>query len=96
LVPTFMRLIESEMHVLLRHADFHSTVWGQYMAELSELLRSRSYGRGTDDLEDVINPKFSRFLDWVQLSMKGEADYEDLKFLKESYVAGLPARPLEP
>ncbi|KAK3896437.1 hypothetical protein C8A05DRAFT_20586 [Staphylotrichum tortipilum] len=39
-VPTFPCLVASEMHVLLRHANYLSPVCGQHVSQLSELLRS--------------------------------------------------------
>lgn len=37
MIPSFVSLVKSEMHVLLMHAESHSPLWGQHMAQLSEL-----------------------------------------------------------
>lgn len=42
LIPSFSQLVESELHVLLQHAEPQSLVWGQHMAQLSELCHSRN------------------------------------------------------
>ncbi|EPE30273.1 hypothetical protein GLAREA_12996 [Glarea lozoyensis ATCC 20868] len=81
LIPTFSKLVKSEMHILLSHAEFHSPVWGQHMAQLSELINSRDPG----DLSLDLSPRYADFLEWVLLSMKGDADYAELDGLKESY-----------
>jgi hypothetical protein len=60
-----------------------------WLSSLSFYAR-KAMAEETDDLENVINPRFSSFLDWVQLSMKGEANYEDLDTLKDSYLSGSP------
>lgn len=90
LIPTFPYLVKSEMHVLLRHADFLSPVWGQHMAQLSELLRSRSCGKGHDSLTTLANPRLSNFAAWIQAESKGEADYNQLGRLREAYIRAQP------
>lgn len=81
LIPTFPRLVESEMHILLHHAEFMSPLWGQHMAQLSALLRSRTFDEGHDCLTTLVNPQLSRFAQWVESDLKGESNYEDLERL---------------
>lgn len=74
LVPTFPSLVESEVHVLSCSADHLSPVWAQHMAQLSELLRSRSCDKGYDKLPELINPKFSQFSGWIQSHLRGDSN----------------------
>lgn len=85
-VPSFTSLLKSEMHTLLMHAEPHSPVWGQHMAQLSELVHSRACARGLDSLEEIVSAaRFNDFISWFRSSLKGKADYEGLKSLQASY-----------
>lgn len=86
LLPKLSLLVESEMHVLLRHAQVLSPVWGQHAAQLSELLRSRSCPNGPEAFLGTVNPKLSEFARWIALDLKGEANYADLDGIRERYV----------
>lgn len=59
-VPQFGRLVQSEMHVLLQLADQLST-WGQHMAQLSELIHSPGFERGSDSLHEIVKPTQVKF-----------------------------------
>ncbi|KAK2610068.1 hypothetical protein N8I77_003525 [Diaporthe amygdali] len=86
MIPSFTSLVKSEMHVLLMHAEVHSPVWGQHMAQLSELVYSRACADGPDNLQEVVaNASFKEFISWFRASLKGEADYETLESLRASY-----------
>lgn len=86
LVPSFNSLVKSELHVLLVHAEPHSPVWGQHMAQLSELVHSRAYADGLDNLQDTVaDARFNEFISWFRASLKGEADYKRLESLQASY-----------
>jgi hypothetical protein len=88
MVPSFKSLVRSEMHVLLMHAELHSPVWGQHMAQLSELVHSRACAHGLDNLEAVIeDEKLNEFILWFRASLKGKAYYERLESLRASYRA---------
>jgi len=76
LVPTFPSLVESEVHVLSCSADHLSLVWAQHMAQLSELLRSRSCDKGYDSLQELVNPRLSQFSGWIQSHLKGDSNAE--------------------
>lgn len=85
LLPKFQNLVESEMHVLLSHAQVHSPAWGQHMAQLSELLRSRSCPDGPELLLGQMDPKFAEFAEWVQADLQGEAAYAELSNIQARY-----------
>lgn len=86
MIPSFASLVMSEMHVLLMHAEVHSPVWGQHMAQLSELVYSRACADGPDNLQEVVaNSSLKEFISWFRESLKGEADYETLESLRASY-----------
>ncbi|OXV06002.1 hypothetical protein Egran_06230 [Elaphomyces granulatus] len=76
LAPTFPSLVESEVHVLSCIADHLSPVWGQHMAQLSELLRSRSCDKGYDSLQELVNPRLSQFSGWIQSHLRGDNNVE--------------------
>ncbi|KAK3897271.1 hypothetical protein C8A05DRAFT_39183 [Staphylotrichum tortipilum] len=75
-LPTFLYLVASEMHVLLRHAEYHSLAWGQHAAQLSELLRSRSCEGGFDALPGLVSQAHSEFAEWMKCHMQGSVDEE--------------------
>lgn len=86
MVPTFNNLVRSEMHVLLMHAELHSPVWGQHMAQLSELVHSRACVDGLDNLQETVaDERLNEFISWFEAGLKGEADYERLESLQETY-----------
>jgi hypothetical protein len=86
LVPTFASLVASEMHVLLRHAEYQSLPWGQHAAQLSELLRSPSCPGGYDSLPELVErPELAPFAEWMRsYLLDGSADGY-LGLLKEEY-----------
>ena len=85
MVPEFRCLIQSEMHVLLQHAD-HPPTWGQHMAQLSEPVRSRGCERGIDSLCDLVQqPRLLRFARWVQADLRGHSDRESLQSIRDEY-----------
>ena len=83
-VPEFQRLIQSEMHVLLQHAD-DPPIWGQHMAQLSELIHSHSCANGIDSLGELVQPRFLRFAQWVQSDLRGHSDRESLQSIRDEY-----------
>lgn len=88
MIPSFGLLVKSEMHVLLMRAEPHSPVWGQHMAQLSELVHSRACAAagGLDNLEEVVaDAKLNDFISWFRANIKGGADYERLESLRASY-----------
>lgn len=85
LLPTFTRLVESEMHILLQDPSPDSLEWGQHMAQLSALVHSRFCPGGLDHVPIIAAPKFHEFIKWVQLSRKGKRDYNALQRLQEDY-----------
>ena len=85
LLPTFPRLLESEMHVLLQDCSPDSLGWGQHMAQLSALAHSRFCPGGLDHVPLIAAPKFHEFIKWAQLSHKGKRDYHALQRLQEDY-----------
>lgn len=86
MIPSFESLVRSEMHVLLIHAEPHSPVWGQHMAQLSELVHSRACVDIIDNLHEVVaDARLNEFTSWFRASLKGEADYERLESLRASY-----------
>lgn len=86
IIPSFISLVKSEMHVLLMHAEPHSPVWGQHMAQLSELVHSRACVGGPDSLQELITDAiFQDFISWFQESLRGAADYDRLENLRASY-----------
>ena len=89
LIPRFSLLVESELHLLLLHADYASPVWGQHTAQLSELLRSRSSPNGHHSLPDLVAPIFHDFAEWMKDYLEGEANYESLPSLRETYKTAL-------
>ncbi|KAM4060114.1 hypothetical protein HRG_002277 [Hirsutella rhossiliensis] len=96
LTTAFAALVESEMNVLLWHADYLSPAWGQHMAQLSELLRSRSVVNGPDGLPDLVDSRLSTFANWIQLDFRGEADPEDLADLKDVEIRRKAGANLDP
>ncbi|KAK4243304.1 hypothetical protein C7999DRAFT_18329 [Corynascus novoguineensis] len=88
LVPTFPCLVASEMHVLFHHADYLSPTWGQHVAQLSELLRSRSCDGGYDSLPELVNSELREFAGWMRSHLQDGADGEGLARLKEAYTDG--------
>lgn len=86
LLPRLSLLVESEMHLLLRHAQVFSPAWGQHIAQLSELLRSPSYPDGPETLLSTVNARFLDFARWVMLYLKGEANYADLYGIRDKYI----------
>ena len=98
LLPTFPRLVESEMHILLQVPSPNSLEWGQHMAQLSALVHSRSCPGGLDHVPVIAAPKFHEFIKWVQLSRKGKRDYSALQRLQKDYkqhrtpVESIPSR----
>ena len=86
LVPTFARLLESEMYVLLQQTSLHSATWGQHMAQLSALIYSRSCPGGPDNLPAIVAPRFREFAKWIQSDLKGEEDHSALKHLQENFM----------
>jgi hypothetical protein len=84
LVPTFPCLVASEMHVLLRHANYLSPVWGQHVSQLSELLRSRSCEGGYDGLPELVSQEHSEFAEWMKCHLQGAANGESLARMKEA------------
>ena len=89
LLPKFSLLVESELHLLLLHADYASPVWGQHTAQLSELLRSRNSPNGHHSLPDTVAPIFHDFAEWMKTYLQGEANYESLPSLRETYKTAL-------
>lgn len=87
LVPTFSSLVASELHVLLRHTEYLSPIWGQHVAQLSELLRSQSCERGFNSLPCLVNSELSEFAEWMRSHLQDDADDGNLGQLKEAYIA---------
>lgn len=86
MVPSFQLLVRSEMHVLLMHAELQSPVWGQHMAQLSELVHSRSCPGGLDNLKELVaDARLDDFVQWFRESLKGEADYKKMEDLRIAY-----------
>lgn len=87
MVPSFKSLVKSEMHVLLTRAKLDSPVWGQHMAQLSELVHSRSCPGGLDNLQELVaDERLNEFVSWFRASLKGEANYGKLEGLQASYA----------
>ena len=86
LIPTFPCLVQSEMHVLLRHADYLSSAWCQHVGQLSELLRPPSCEGGYGSLPELVNPELVEFARWIKAHLQGETDCEKLRQLKEVYA----------
>ena len=85
LLPTFPRLVESEMHILLQVCSPDSLEWVQHMAQFSALVHSSSCPGGLDHVPDIVAPKFHNFVKWIQLARKGQRDYHALACLQEEY-----------
>lgn len=86
LMPTFPRLVESEMYVLLRDTLFHSARWGQQLAQVTALIYSHSCPGGPDHLPAIVAPRFREFAKWIQSEIKGEANYNALEHLQEDFM----------
>lgn len=92
IIPSFISLVKSEMHVLLIHAGSHSPLWGQHMAQLSELVYSKACVGGSDSLQDlIVDARFEEFISWFQGSLRGAAEYDRLENLRASYRGAHPA-----
>ncbi|POS81280.1 hypothetical protein DHEL01_v200330 [Diaporthe helianthi] len=86
IVPAFIPLLKSEMHVLLMHAEPHTPVWGQHMAQFSELVHSDSCVGGPDGLRELVaDARFKDFIAWFRENLSGGADYDKLEGLRASY-----------
>jgi len=85
LIPTFPHLVESETHLLLHHATYLSPVWGQHVAQLSELLRSGNCSEGYDSLPELVNPGLSEFAGWMKGHLRGDVDNGGLDRLREHH-----------
>ncbi|KAI1176584.1 hypothetical protein F4777DRAFT_545988 [Nemania sp. FL0916] len=85
-VTNFRHLNCSELHVSLLHSESGSLIWGQHMAQLSELVRSRSYHHSPRGLPDYVDPPLSEFAQWVELDLKGKADICHLDKLRTDYL----------
>jgi hypothetical protein len=57
----------------------NSSVWGQYMAQLSELVRSPGCEKGPGSLHEIAKPTQVNFAQWIELDLKGESDQESLR-----------------
>lgn len=55
------------------------------MAQLSELLRSRSCPDGPELLLGQMDPKFVEFAEWVRADLQGEAAYAELSNIQAKY-----------
>ena len=84
LAPEFSLLVQSTLHILLQLAT-SSPVWGQYMAQLSELVRSPGCEKGPDSLHEIAKPTQVKFAQWIQLDLKGESDQESLRKIRADH-----------
>lgn len=84
LVPEVGHLVQSEVHVLLQHAN-RTAVWGQRMAQLSELIRSPGCEKGFESLHEIVKPGQVKFAHWGQNHSQGNSDREALDFIRDEY-----------
>lgn len=85
LIPTFQRLVESEMHVILQEPSHHSITWGQHMAQLAALSRSRYCPGRLDGLPGIVDSRFVPFASWAGSARKMGGDFVELKRLQENF-----------
>ncbi|KAE8152851.1 hypothetical protein BDV25DRAFT_137524 [Aspergillus avenaceus] len=83
-VPVFKHLVQSVMHVLLRHADA-LLVWAQLMAELAELVHSPV----CNALDEISVPTMRRFAQWVRDGESGSPEF--IQGMKDEYRALIQA-----
>lgn len=76
--------MQSTLHILLQLAT-SSPAWGQYMAQLSELIRSPGCEKGPDSLHEIAKPTQVKFAQWIQLDLKGESDQESLRKIRAGH-----------
>jgi hypothetical protein len=55
------------------------------MAQLSELLRSPGCVKGPESLHEIANPSQVKFVQWIQLDLKGKSDSEELDTIRDEY-----------
>lgn len=84
LAPAIGRLVQSEMHVILQHAT-RAAVWGQHMAQLSELLRSPGCEKRLESLHEMAKPTQVKFAHWVQTHSEGNGDKEAWQAIRDEY-----------
>ncbi|CAG7944373.1 unnamed protein product [Penicillium olsonii] len=84
LVPEFHLLVQSILHALLQLPE-HTPRWAQFMAELSELLRSPGCVKGPDSLHEVVKPSQLRFAKWVQHALGGKSENTELRSIRDEY-----------
>ncbi|GKZ72939.1 hypothetical protein AnigIFM60653_002074 [Aspergillus niger] len=84
LAPGIRRLIQSEIHVILKHAN-RPAVWGQHMAQLSEVIRSPGCGKGFESFHEIVKPPQVKFAHWLQAHAEGNSSQEALQCIRDEY-----------